>query len=127
MAVLVFFTILFFWFFPGRFPYNIEQYTKTGLLQTLGLLFATPWIYGFTYYMYSYRILRKIMITSLAVVYFIILGPFQYLLNACLIHLYSPLLMPLLHLYIGLLLNIFACIGFYAYGVSLENIFKKFK
>jgi len=126
-CVLLWFILIFFFFFPASFPYEISLFTKTGFLQIISLLFAIPWIYCFTYYMFGYRVLRKIIITSVALIYFIILAPFQYMVNACLIHLYSLALMPILYVYAGLMMNIFAAVALFAYGVSLEQIYIKYK
>lgn len=126
-CVMLWFILIFFFFFPARFPYEISLFTKTGFLQNISLLFATPWIYCFTYYMFGYRAKRKIIITSVTLIYFIILAPFQYMINACLIHFYSLVLMPILYVYFGLMVNIFAAVALFAYGVSLEQIYTKYK
>lgn len=123
--VILWISLLFFYFFPGKFPYDIQLYTRSGILQITAILFAAPWIYAFTYYLFGDTYLKKILITTLTLIYFIILAPCQYFLNAAIIHIYSLGLMPVLHLYLGLLLNVFACIGFYSYGVSLEGVYPK--
>lgn len=123
--VLLWVSFLFFYFFPGKFPYDIEVYTRSGILQIVAILFAVPWIFAMTYYLFGKTYLKKILITSLTLLYFIILAPFQYFLNAAIIHVYSLAFMPVVHLYFGLLINVFACVGFYSYGVSLEGIYPK--
>ena len=125
--ILVWSTHLYFYFSPANFPYDISVYTKSGFLQILALLLATPCIYCFTYYIYGYRILSKIALTALVLNYLIILTPFQYLLNAILIHQFSLILMPVLYFFAGLLINIFSIIAFYAYGISMEHHYPKYK
>jgi hypothetical protein len=125
--MMLWFTLIFCFFYPASFPYKIALFTKTGFLQIISLLFATPWIYCLTYYMFGYRVVRKIIISSLALIYFIILAPFQYMMSACLINLYSVALMPALYIYAGLMINIFAAVALFAYGVSLEQIYTKYK
>lgn len=123
--VILWGSLCFFYFFPGKFPYDIQVYTRTGILQIIAILFAIPWIFALTYYLFGNDYFKKILITCLTLLYFIILAPFQILLNAVIIHYYSLSLMPVLHLYLGLLINVFACVGFYSYGVSLEGIYSK--
>ena len=125
--MILWFTQIYFYFSPQSFPYDIAVYTKSGFLQILALLLATPWIYCFTYYVYGYQVMSKIALTALALNYLIILAPLQYLLNAILIHQFSLLFLPVLYFFAGLLINIFSIISFYAYGISLEHRYPKYK
>ncbi len=127
MIVIIWCTLLFFLIYPSGLPYDISLFTKTGLLQVISIIFGLPWIFSFTYYLFGYRMLQKITLTTLALIYFIIFAPFQYLLSACLIHMYSLFLMPALYIYAGLLVNIFAGVAFFAYGLSIEQLYKKYK
>lgn len=125
--MIVWCTALYFYIAPHSFPYDIAIYTKSGFLQILALLLATPWIYCFTYYVYGYRFVSKIAITALTLNYLIILAPFQYLLNAFLIHQFSLMMMPVLYFFTGLLMNIISIVAFYAYGISMEHSYPKYK
>lgn len=125
--IILWLTLLFFLNFPVAFPYNIALYTKSGFLQIISMLFATPWIYALTYYMYGYGVFKKIGLTLFVLIYLIILAPFQYFINALIIHYYSLLFMPALFLFAGLLINVFSVIAFYAYGLSLEKLYPKYK
>lgn len=127
MVSILWIVQLFFLFYPASFPYNIRIYSLNGFMQILSLLFATPWIYAFTYYLFGYDLIKKFLITILVLSYFIVLAPFQYLLNSVIIYHYSLLFMPLLYLFAGLLLNIFSIVAFYAYGMSLIFTAPKFK
>ena len=124
---LIWFTQFYFYVHPTGFPYDIAIYTKSGFLQILALLLATPWIYCLTYYVYSYRVVSKVALTILVLNYLIILAPFQYLLNAVLIHQFSLLFMPVLYFFSGLLINILSIVAFYAYGISMEHKYPKYK
>lgn len=124
--VLIFITLLYMLFFPNGFMYTIFFYTKSGFMQIMSLLFVIPWIYLFTYYFFGYRFVNKIIITCTALIYFIILAPFQYLFNACLIHIFSLMLMPPLFFYAGLMINLLAIIAFCSYGISIEPTHAKF-
>lgn len=124
--ILLSITQLYMLFFPSGFVYTIFFYTKSGFMQILSLLFAIPWIFLFSYYFFGYRILNKVLITFVTLIYFIILAPFQYLLNASLIHIFSLMLMPVLFFYAGLMIDILAIIAFCSYGISKEPLYKKY-
>jgi hypothetical protein len=126
IVVVICCSLIFSLVYANGFPYTISQYTKSGFLQIISILFGLPWIYALTYYLFSYQYIDKIIVTSLVILYFILLAPFQYLLNACLIHIYSLILMPILYIYSGLLLNIFSAVAFFAYGLSLEGFKPKY-
>ncbi len=125
--IIVWCTQIYFYLQPTSFPYDIAIYTKSGFLQILALLLATPWIYCLTYYVYGYRFISKMALTALVLNYLIILAPFQYLLNAILIHQFSLILMPVLFFFAGLLINILSIVAFYAYGISMEHDYPKYK
>ncbi len=124
--IIMWCTLVYFYFEPSSFPYDIALYTKSGFLQILALLLATPWIYCLTYYVYGYRLISKIALTALVLNYLIILAPFQYLLNAILIHQLSLILMPALFFFAGLLMNILSIVAFYAYGISMAHRYPKY-
>ncbi len=125
--ILVWCTQVYFYMVPTSFPYDIAIYTRNGFLQVFALLIVTPWIFCLTYYVYGYRFISKIALTTLTLNYLIILAPFQYLLNAILIYHFSLLLMPLLFFFAGLLMNILCIVAFYAYGISMEYRYPKYK
>ena len=125
--ILVWCTQVYFYIEPTGFPYDIAIYTRNGFLQIFALLIATPWIFCLTYYVYGYRFISKIALTALVLNYLIILAPFQYLFNAILIHQFSLILMPFLFFFAGLLMNILAIVAFYAYGISMEHRYPKYK
>lgn len=124
---VLFCSLVFFLVYPTSFPYNIYLFTKTGFLQVISILFGLPWIYCLTYYLFNYKSLKKIGITLFVLIYFILMAPLQYLICACLIHLFSLFIMPVLYVYAGLLLNVFSAVAFFAYGVSIQQTYEKFK
>lgn len=126
-VLLIWITQLFMLIFPNSFVYNIFFYTKSGFMQILSLLFIIPWIFLISYYLFGYRFLSKVTITFFTLSYFIILAPFQYLLNACLINMFSLLAMPVLFFFAGLMINIMAMIAFCTYGLSKEPLHNKYK
>lgn len=127
ILVLIWITQLYITIFPNGFMYTIFFYTKSGFMQIVALLLATPWIYLFSYYFFGYRFLNKILITFSTLLYLVILAPFQYLLNACLINLFSLMIMPTLFFWAGLMINILAIVAFCSYGVSKEPLYRKYK
>jgi hypothetical protein len=126
-VILIWITQLYIMIFPGGFMYTIFFYTKSGFMQILSLLFVIPWIFLISYYFFGYRFMNKIVITFITLLYFIVLAPFQYLLNACLINIFSLMLMPPLFFYAGLMIDILAIVAFCSYGVSKEPLYHKYK
>jgi hypothetical protein len=125
--ILIWITQIYILYFPDGFMYNIFFFTKSGFMQILSLLFVIPWIFLMSFYFFGYRFINKIIITLLTFLYFIILAPFQYLLNACLINLFSLMMMPPLFFFSGLAINILAIIAFCTYGVSKVPMHSKYK
>jgi hypothetical protein len=126
VIIFVMFTaILYFWLSPDTFPYNISIYMRINLLQIMGLMLITPWIFGFTYYLFSYKYAKKIFITILTLAFLAIAGPLQTLLNTYMLTNISLLFLPVLYIFFGFLVNIFVIIAFYSYGISLEQVVRK--
>lgn len=125
--ILIWITQFYMMIFPNGFMYTIFFFTKSGFMQILSLLFVIPWIFLFSYYFFGYRFINKILITFISLAYFIILAPFQYLLNACLINMFSLMMMPSLFFYTGLVINVLAIVAFCSYGVSKEPRYHKYK
>ncbi|MGQ3887982.1 hypothetical protein ACQUW5_02985 [Legionella sp. CNM-1927-20] len=113
-------SLLYFYISPAYFPYDIEIYTRVGMMQILSLLFFIPWIFALTYYLFGYKFIRKIVMTAIVLIYFIIFGPFQNLLSAYIIHKFSLLYMSVLYIFFGLLIDIFILIAFYGFALSIE-------
>jgi hypothetical protein len=116
-------SLFYFYFFSNSFPYNIPLYSRDGLLQIISLCLITPWVFGFTYYIFSYNFINKIVITLLTLLFLVIGGALQVLTSSWLINVFSLIVVPCMYIFFGLLINVFAIVAFYAYGVSIEKVF----
>jgi len=124
---LVWTSLLYFYLEPSSFAYDISVYTRIGFLSTIALLFITPWIFALTYYMFSYAVAKKIIVTTAMLCFLCIFAPLQYLMSAYIIESLSLLFVMPLYIFFGTLMDIFIVIAFYSYGVSLEIVWPQDK
>lgn len=113
-------SLFYFYLFPASFPQELSNFAKHGLYQIILLIFLTPWLFAFTYYIVTYTVLKKILITLMTLCFFSIAAPFQYMLTSYIIAKFSLLFMPIIYIFFGVLPDILIIICFYAYGMSLE-------
>lgn len=119
-------SLLFFYFYPADFPYDVEIYTRVGMMQILSMIILIPWIFAFSYYLFGYKIVQKSIVTTFVILYFVLLGPFQYLISAIMINQFSLLYMATLYIFFGLLIDIFILIAFYGYALSIQSSLSKY-
>ncbi|MEI7669952.1 MAG: hypothetical protein WCJ33_07710, partial [Pseudomonadota bacterium] len=82
------------------------------------LLFIIPIIMALIYYIFEFSLLKKIVITALMLVYFILFLPFQYMLHAVIINAFTLIFLPVLYLNFGLMVDILMFIGWYSFAMS---------
>ena len=85
------------------------------------LILLTPWIYGLLYNIFDFGIPRKILLSVLAVLYLIVLTPFQYTFAAWLMLRCSLLWHPLIYLLGSSLIQFGALVGFYSWAMSWQR------
>ncbi len=119
LVVMIQSTALFcFAVFPATFPYTATSHIHDGLLLTALLLVLIPWLHALTYYVFGFSVFQKIALTSLTLIYFLVLAPVQYLLHAWLLHHLSLVLLPILYLLFGVLLDMLMLVALYAWAMS---------
>ena len=110
--------ILFFAVTPQYFPHTLSTYLSMMLDSTIGFISAIPAIMGFTFYIFDFRLRRKVLLTVLIMAHLVILTPLQYLIHAYVMAKGSLLFMPLLYTMFGLLPQVALFIAFYSWGLS---------
>ena len=110
--------ILFFAVTPQYFPHTLSTYLSMMLDSTIGFISAIPAIMGFTFYIFDFRLRRKVLLTALIMAHLVILTPLQYLIHAYVMAKGSLLFMPLLYTMFGLLPQVALFIAFYSWGLS---------
>jgi hypothetical protein len=122
LATFVQITALLVFALPGNpFPYQLPQYLL-GFLQIGSVLLAlAPIVLGMVYFPFDIAWWRKVGLAVMIVAHGAVLLPLQLLLHAYLIHNLSLLVMPTLFLVFGVLVEIFAFVSFYGWGMSWEG------
>jgi hypothetical protein len=110
--------LVFFYFWPNRFPYDLPTYLTDAMGMALLLMFIAPWLLGLTYDIFDFPLLQKVTLTALVMAFFAVALPLQYLLHAVLLHAGSLLFLPLCYLVFGVFVDVMVFVAFYAWGMS---------
>ena len=83
----------------------------------IGLISFVPILFGLTYYIFDFGLIRKAALTAMTMGHLSLFLPFQILLQAIILR-KSILFMPLLYIVFGLPLDIAIILAFYSWGMS---------
>jgi len=108
----------YFFFNPDHPPHELMPYVIGMLTFGIYLLFFMPPILALVYYIFDIAFWRKVLVTALMLVYFVIALPFQYMVHAYIISAWSMIFMPVLYLLFGVLLDTLAFICWYSWAMS---------
>ncbi len=124
LRLVVFFhacALVFFTFAPLSFPYGASGYIHALLMAGQILISLIPLVLAFTYYIFDFSVARKLGLTLLIMLYFVIWIPMQFAAHALVMYRASILMMPLLFFVFGLPLDVMIFIAFYSWGASWKN------
>ena len=105
---------------PAEFPYDLPSYIANSLFMAMIFLYLIPWVLGFTYYVFNFPLIQKIVLTAVTLIYFMVVIPMQYLFHAYILHHFSLLFLPLLYLVFGVFIDIMMFVAFYSWGMSWD-------
>ncbi len=111
----------FFALWPGSFPYSASGYIHGNLIACMMLITLMPVALGLTYYVFDFKLSRKVALTAMVMLHLMVMVPLQYVLHAYILHHLSLLFMPLLFFVGGLPLNVLVFIAFYSWGFSWRD------
>jgi hypothetical protein len=114
-------SVVYFFFWPDRFPYSIAGHVRDGLEMNITLLLVLPWILAPTYFPLDFAVWKKIVTTVLMISHVIVFAPLQYMVHAKLIFDMSLIAMPVLFIMCGLFLNVFCFIAIYGWAMSWKR------
>ena len=117
----ILFTSLFYFSLSHPTHFNLGKNIVGNLKVCLQLLFIIPWMLGFTYNIFPFSLARKLLLTTITVLYFIILYPFQFMLYAALIYKFSLLYLAPIHFIFTVFFDVMIFIALYAWGMSWEE------
>lgn len=124
MRILAFFqgcAQVFFVTWPYEFPYRGGGYIHGTMIACLMLISLVPILLGFTYFLFDFKLYRKIGLALLTMGHLTVMVPLQYVLHAWLLSHLSLLFLPLLFFVFGLPLNTLIVIAFYSWGFSWKD------
>ncbi|MBZ5571622.1 MAG: hypothetical protein LAO09_07070 [Acidobacteriia bacterium] len=109
--------LIFFALFPTRFPHTPDGYLEALVTSGAGLISVVPLLFGFTYYIFDFGLLRKALLTALTMTHLSLFLPFQVLLQALVLQ-KTVLFMPLLYIVFGMPLDVMLIIAVYSWGMT---------
>jgi hypothetical protein len=108
---------MYFLLIPARFPHTPDSYLEGLVTYRIALISAVPVLFGLTYYIFNFGLLKKIALTALTMSYLSLFLPVEILLQALVLN-KSVLLMPILYIVFGLPVDILIILAFYSWGMS---------
>jgi len=108
---------LYFLLVPARFPHTPDSYMEGLVSYRIALISAVPVLFGLSYYIFKFGLIKKIALTTLTMSYLALFLPVQILLQAMVLE-KSVLFMPILYIVFGLPVDILIIVAFYSWGMS---------
>ena len=110
-------SLAFFFWAPARFPHTPDSYMEGIVSYTIALISFVPILFGLTYYIFDFGLIRKTLLTALTMSHLSLFLPLQILLQAFVLHI-SILFMPVLYIVFGLPVDVLIILAFYSWGMS---------
>jgi len=111
-TALIYFVIL-----PARFPHTPDSYLEGLVTAGAALISTVPLLFGLTYYIFDFGLLKKGFLTTITMVHLLLFLPLQVLLQALFLQ-KTVLFMPVLYIIFGMPVNILIIIAFYSWGMT---------
>jgi len=109
--------LLYFALAPGRFPHTPDRYMEGLVSYGIALISSVPIVFGLTYYIFNFGLIRKALLTALTMTHLSLFFPLQVLLQAIILQ-KTVLFMPVLYIVFGMPLDTMIIIAFYSWGMS---------
>ena len=109
--------LLYFVLLPARFPHTPDSYMEGLVTAGIALISTVPLLFGLTYYIFDFGLLKKAFLTAIAMTHLALFLPLQVLLQALLLQ-KTVLFMPVLYIIFGMPMNILMLIAFYSWGMT---------
>lgn len=110
-------SLLYFALAPGRFPHTPDGYMEGFVTYGMALISFVPLLYGLTYYIFNFGLIRKFLLTALTMIHLSVFFPLQVLVQAIILQ-KSLLFMPALYIAFGMPVDVLVVIAFYSWGMS---------
>lgn len=106
---------------PASFPHTVVGHVSGGLRQTWALMLVTPWLHLLTFYLFPFPAWQGPWLTTLTLLYLLLLAPLQYAAHVALLVSAGTVLMPLLYLLFGVMVPILGMVALYGWGMSWRH------
>jgi hypothetical protein len=111
-------SLLVFFMWPSSFPYDAPRHLRDCFALGVAMIGVVPWVHALTYYVFDVGILRKFALSAYTMVFLACYLPVKMLVHAYILDRFSILFMPILFLFLGVTIDVFVLIAFYAWGMS---------
>jgi hypothetical protein len=112
--------LLYFLLIPARFPHTPDSYMEGLVSYRIALISGVPALFGLSYYIFEFGLIKKIALTTLTMSYLSLFLPVEILLQAMVLE-KSVLFMPILYIIFGLPVDILIIVAFYSWGMSWSS------
>ena len=109
--------LLYFAILPARFPHTPDSYMQGLVTAGITLISIIPLLFGLTYYIFDFGLLKKAFLTAITMVHLALFLPLQVLVQALFLQ-KTVLFMPVLYIIFGMPINILIIVAFYSWGMS---------
>jgi hypothetical protein len=109
--------LVYFALWPASFPHTPDGYIEGLVIAELALIAVIPLLFGLTYYIFDFGLLKKAGLTALTMMHLTVFVPCQILLQALVLQ-QSVLFMPVLYIIFGIPLDIVLIVAFYSWGMT---------
>lgn len=121
MAVIQLTAQLWFTFASPPFTYTLQGYQEAVLYLGGVVMFLVPFGTAFTYNVFDFRWWQKLGLTGMILAHLVVLLPLKVAVHAYVIHHLTLLALPMLYLLFGILLDVFAFVALYGWGMSWRS------
>jgi hypothetical protein len=118
ICVIQFVALLYFWWTPATFPYNIARHSEELLTIGYVVILIAPVMLAMGYYILNLSLWRKLLNTLLILGFLMVLVPFQVLAQAMFLQHFSILLMPVLYICFGAIFDTLVFVALYSWVAS---------
>lgn len=108
--------VYFFWQ-PAKFPHTPDSYMEGLVTYGIALISIVPVLFGLTYYIFRFRLIRKAALTAMTMAHLSVFFPLQIMAQAVVLE-KSVLFMPVLYIVFGLPVDVMIILAFYSWGMS---------
>jgi hypothetical protein len=109
--------LIYFALWPTSFPHTPDSYMEALAASCIGLISVVPLLFGLTYYIFDFGLLRKAALTAMTMTHLAIFLPFQILAQALVLQ-KTVLFMPVLYIVFGMPVDVLLIIALYSWGMT---------